>query len=569
MTGRRPWRRAMKRIAYGVLAVIALLIALAVPAPLLIRGARFGTVVGWMLPATRGKITVGGGRWSWGAVWELLHGRPAPLDARRPARRRSRGDRGAARRARHRRRRDGARSGAPDPARPARQRRPVALRDHARRAQRRFPGRAMQSPRPAAGPRACARARQLVRDPRRRPRRYRHHLRPSRLGPVGGARARARQPGAGAPAPGRRRGGARAPPVIFTFDVSDADLGGGGVLRILDGRARVELPFSAGPHRTRRDHQRRARRSAARRGRRRDRRVAAGRARRVHRHLRRQPPAPAARHRPARAPRATPPTPCARSSRATRHRCRSPSAPPTPTSSSASPAPSIDMKITAAARGFDLGLRDLDFRGVGFDVAVEPTAARARVSGLTFASPAGGRLTLDAELDHRLVHGALALDHFATAPYLPSFLRPLAGGVLDGRLRGAIDLAGRSGSLDELALTLARPAGTGGPRRLRLTSARGRSGGRARHRDRAHRRRALRRRDADPARARRRLRGRRDPRAREHHARRRRRPPAAAGAGRRCAVRGISLSPSWSARASPAARSASAPARAARSTGWR
>jgi len=31
----------------------------------------------------------------------------------------------------------------------------------------------------------------------------------------------------------------------FTFEVTDADLRGGGVLRVLNGRARVELPFSA------------------------------------------------------------------------------------------------------------------------------------------------------------------------------------------------------------------------------------------------------------------------------------------------------------------------------------
>ncbi len=55
--------------------------------------------------------------------------------------------------------------------------------------------------------------------------------------------ALASTPGAGGPdAHGRP---ARAS-VSFTFDVSDADLGGGGVLRILDGPARVELPFSAG-----------------------------------------------------------------------------------------------------------------------------------------------------------------------------------------------------------------------------------------------------------------------------------------------------------------------------------
>ncbi len=467
MTGRRPWRRAMKRIATGLLAVFALLVVLAAPAPLLIRGTRFGVVVGWMLPATRGTISVGGGRWTWSAVWELVHGRPAPLAL------------------------DGLRIVDPegtevlraahvtvaveigrDPAR-------LVLHDlhvsdglwrfatmHGERASGLLA--ALQSPRPAtARARAPTRAAAFA-------------IQGAVLDGIdttldfpGWGLSVARVHARGNLAVGPAAGGARPTrsPIIFTFDVSDADLGGGGVLRILDGRARVELPFSAGriarvattsdaPDDLRLDADG----------------VTAGASR-------------LAVHgaftglygvsRPRKAPGIDLRAHLAHAADAVRA-ILARRKPPLPVTVGATDAdlqlgfagPFDNLRITAAARGFDLGLRGLDFRGVGFDVAIEPTAARARVSALTFASPDGGRLTFDAELDHRLVHGALALDHFSTAPYLPVFLRPLAGGVLDGQLRGAVDLAARSGSLDELALTLARPAGTSGPRRLRLLSAR-------------------------------------------------------------------------------------------------
>ena len=476
MTGRRPWRRAMKRIAYGVLLVLAILIALAAPAPWVIRGARFGTVVGRMLPATRGSIAVGGGRWTWGAVWELLHGRPAPLAL------------------------DGLRVLDPEGTEVLRAahvtvavemgRAPSRLVLHDLRvsdglwrfaSMRRERGvgftAALESPRPAA-PRARAVARASL-----------FEIRGAVLDGVDttfdlpgwglsvarvhahGNLALASTPGAGGPdAHGRP---ARSS-VSFTFDVSDADLGGGGVLRILDGRARVELPFSAG----------RIERVATSAGAPDDLQldadeVATGTSRlSVHGAFtslygvsmpRKAPGIDLRAHL----------SHAADGLRAilARHRPALPVTVGVPDADFelAFAGPFDRLRITAAARAFDIGWRALSFRGVGFDLSVEPAAARARVSALAFASPEGGRLRFDADLDHFLVHGALALDHFATAPYLPVFLRPLAAGVLDGRLRGAVDLIGRSGTLDELALTLARPSGTSGPRRLRLTSARGAS----------------------------------------------------------------------------------------------
>ena len=406
MTGRRPWRRAMKRIAFGVLAVIVLLIALAIPAPLLIRGARFGTVVGWMLPATRGKITVGGGRWSWGAVWELLHGRPAPLEL------------------------DGLRVVDPEGTEVLRAahvtvavemgRDPARLILHdlhvtdglwrmASMRGERTSGlvAAIQSPRRAAGRARAPVARLRVCHPRRGPRRYRDHPRLSRAGACrwrGCARAatwqsgRPRAPRADRGRPSSSRSTSATPTwAAAACCASSTDA------------ARVELPFSAGRI------ERVATTSDAPDDLRLDADGVATGASRLSVHgaftgiygvsRPRRPPGMDLRAHLEHAADAV---------RAILARRK----PPLPVSVGAGDAdfqlgfagPFNRMKITAAARGFDLGLRDLDFRGVGFDVAIEPAAARARVAGLTFASPGGGRLTLDADLDHRLVHGALAAD---------------------------------------------------------------------------------------------------------------------------------------------------------------
>src|SRR4029079_695946 len=78
---------------------------------------------------------------------------------------------------------------------------------------------------------------------------------------------------------------------------------------------------------------------------------------------------------------------------------------------------------------------------------------------------------LDAEVDRLLLRGALALDHFATAPYLPAPLRAVAGVVIDGKLSGQLDLVGRSASLDQVALAFTQPGRRAGPlRTVRLVS---------------------------------------------------------------------------------------------------
>ena len=72
--GRRV--RIGARVAAGF---IALALLVAVPAPALLRGARFGHLVVSLLPQTRGQVHIGGGRWSWGSVLALARGRAAPF----------------------------------------------------------------------------------------------------------------------------------------------------------------------------------------------------------------------------------------------------------------------------------------------------------------------------------------------------------------------------------------------------------------------------------------------------------------------------------------------------------
>ena len=480
MTGRRPWRRAMKRIACGVLAVIALLVALAAPAPWLIRGARFGTVVGWMLPATRGKITVGGGRWSWGGGLGAAARAAGRAGARRPARRRPGRDRGAARGARHRRRRDGARRRAASccttcaSATACGASRPCA--------RERGVGFLAALPVPAPGgdrARAHAGAGQPVRDPRRRARRHRHHLRlpgwglsVARVHAHGNLALASTPAAAGADAHGRP---AR-PPVSFTFDVSDADLGGGGVLRILDGRARDRAAVLA-----------RAASNASRPPATRPMTCSstpttsppARRGCRSHGAFTGiygvSSPAHGAGDRSARAPRPRGRRRARRSSRAARPRCRSrvgaaerrlPARVRRPLRPHAGSPRRRAASTSAGATS--------TFAASASMSSVEPAAARARVSGLTFASPDGGRLT--ARRRPRPPAGARR----ARARSLRH--RALPAGRSCARWRAACSTGGcaaqstssaAAGSLDELALTLARPAGSGGPRRLRLTSARG------------------------------------------------------------------------------------------------
>lgn len=73
-------RRSRQRTIAGI-AAAALLLAFAAlaAAPRLLSGRWFGRLVEQALPATCGELTIGGGDWSWSALWALWRGHPAEL----------------------------------------------------------------------------------------------------------------------------------------------------------------------------------------------------------------------------------------------------------------------------------------------------------------------------------------------------------------------------------------------------------------------------------------------------------------------------------------------------------
>ncbi len=72
--------RAVRVVAVGMTIVAALTAIVAVSAPRVIRGPRFGRLVERFLPATRGQIHVGGGSWTWGAVIGWVRERSAHFE---------------------------------------------------------------------------------------------------------------------------------------------------------------------------------------------------------------------------------------------------------------------------------------------------------------------------------------------------------------------------------------------------------------------------------------------------------------------------------------------------------
>lgn|GEM_PF-2665812 len=136
--------------------------------------------------------------------------------------------------------------------------------------------------------------------------------------------------------------------------------------------------------------------------------------------------------------------------------------------------------IVADAHGFDLRFRGLLFNRTGFHLDSQPAARRIRLTTLAFDSPAGGRITVDGSLDRRLAGCRLGFDGFNVGPYLPAPLLPFAGGTLDGHLRAEVDLGRPMARIDDTDLVVTRPPHVAGPPVVRLVSATGpRASGRA------------------------------------------------------------------------------------------
>ncbi len=86
----------------------------------------------------------------------------------------------------------------------------------------------------------------------------------------------------------------------------------------------------------------------------------------------------------------------------------------------------------------------------------------------TVASKQVGKLEVTVSLAGSRVEAAIGFERFALAPLLPLPLVPFAAGTLDGKLRGKLDASAGAVSLDDVDLVLTRPANLGEPRQVQL-----------------------------------------------------------------------------------------------------
>jgi hypothetical protein len=131
------------------------------------------------------------------------------------------------------------------------------------------------------------------------------------------------------------------------------------------------------------------------------------------------------------------------------------------------------IAIDARARGFDVAGHDFEARDLGFHLETEPQAGRFRVERLTVASPEGGRLEADATVDRLRIDATVTCKRFAARTLLPSPLRGFAGKALDGTLHARADLLAGDAELVRSTLVLTRGDGEKGPTAVALLAGAG------------------------------------------------------------------------------------------------
>ncbi|HVZ87612.1 MAG TPA: translocation/assembly module TamB domain-containing protein [Polyangia bacterium] len=131
------------------------------------------------------------------------------------------------------------------------------------------------------------------------------------------------------------------------------------------------------------------------------------------------------------------------------------------------------IKVAAAIRGLDVRYGDYRAQDLGLDLGFDGGAGRVDVTHFALGAPGGGHLKLDAHLDiNRLVlEAALGFDGFHTESYLPPALRPLGAGQIDGKLEAKADLAKHAARLAGMDLRFARAQAGGLPRTVRIRGA--------------------------------------------------------------------------------------------------
>ena len=123
--------------------------------------------------------------------------------------------------------------------------------------------------------------------------------------------------------------------------------------------------------------------------------------------------------------------------------------------------PFNEIAIDAEARGFDVTSPRLDARDIGFNVTAEPLAGRFRLARLELTSPQGGRLSASATLDHLVADAELDFTRFSPRALLPSALRRFVTGTIDGGLRARANLLFGAVELTHSTLVISGAGGGG------------------------------------------------------------------------------------------------------------
>jgi hypothetical protein len=135
--------------------------------------------------------------------------------------------------------------------------------------------------------------------------------------------------------------------------------------------------------------------------------------------------------------------------------------------------PFAKIKVAAAIRGLDIRYGDARAQSLGLDLAFDGGAGRVDVTHFGLGAPGGGKLSLEAHLDVNTLSldAGLGLTGFHTESYLPRELRRLGGGRLDGKLEAHAELGKKSARLKKVDLKFRRSGAPGLPREVRVRGA--------------------------------------------------------------------------------------------------
>jgi len=452
MTRRQILRKAVRIAGYVGLGVVVLVVVIAVGAPIYFRGDRFGKLIEDALPETRGHTHIGGGSWSWGTVIDLVRGRPAALDLEDvtvidpESTEVLHVDRISARVEVHRQ--------------------PTHIIIHdLQLSDVRWRFASMTKEKKVGFIAAFEGVKKAARKPAKTPGAFWLSIEGARLEHVEATFA--------LPSWGltlrdvNAIGGLAIKGKLFTWEVKDADVRGGGRLRILGEKSGIVLPYERG----RLD------------------RVATDAADPDNIHLTANGVvtgasrtsgsgvftgiygiSPASKHSgiefDAHIENAADAVNAIAANRGLGRRVH--------VGGKAADLrlhfsqPFDRVAIDARARGFDVSADDIEARDVGAHVAAEPIQGRVRVDHLSLASPEGGRLEADATVDRLRIDATVTCARFAARALLPSALRPFAGKSLDGMLHARADLRVGDAELVRSTLVLTRGDGETGPQAVAL-----------------------------------------------------------------------------------------------------